>query len=74
MMCQFCKRFTSKAKGGWCPCCFSLWYDGGPEFQNVDRVREVSLRNPVDSFAPVEWPLAYPEVPDFDEFSNYWGE
>lgn len=72
--CKFCKRFSIYCKGGWCPCCFSLWYDGGPEFRYVERLVEVSLRNSPDTFAPEINPTSEKYDEDFEELSNYFGE
>lgn len=75
--CDICDRESDQVNGNWCPCCFSLWYDGGPAFQDRATIRRVSLMNDVNTFAPMYSPLEEQVDPirwDEAELSNQWGE
>lgn len=78
--CAICGRQQTEGKGGWCITCFSLWYDGGPDYQDPEKVKIVSLAQTEPTFAPVapkRWEGMTPiwdEIPHFEEASNYFGE
>lgn len=50
--CNFCGRKNTPGKGGWCVTCFSLWYDGGPQFTDPINLKRVSLLNPEGCYSP----------------------